>query len=80
MPATYPEPQDVAIRVPLKLVKEGYCRGFRHALEGGQINRVEQLKLSFRKGFRAGKLYLKELQRTRGVVNFPLQGKFRFTV
>ena len=47
-------------------------------MQGGQLNRVEYLRLSFREGYRAGKLYLRDLRRAQGIVNFPLQGKMRF--
>ena len=74
----YPEPQDLGIRIPRTLIKDRFRSGFQHALKGGQLNRVEYFRLSFREGFRAGKLYLRELRRAQGIVNFPLQGKMRF--
>ncbi len=74
----YPEPQEIGIPIPRTLIKERFRSGFRHALKGGQLNRVEYFRLSFREGFRAGKLYLRELRRSQGIVNFPLQGKMRF--
>ena len=74
----YPEPQDIGIPIPRTLIKDRFRSGFRHALKGGQLNRVEYFRLSFREGFRAGKLYLRELRRSQGIVNFPLQGKMRF--
>ena len=76
----YPEPQEVGIRTPGHLVQERFRSGFEHALKGGQLNKVEYLKLSFREGFRAGKLYLRELRRAKGIVNFPLQGKIKLRV
>lgn len=78
MDCSYPEPRDVGISIPSHLIQERFRRGFRHAICGGQITEVEQLRLSFREGFRAGKLYLRQLRRRRGIVNFPLQGKVRF--
>jgi hypothetical protein len=76
--ATYiPTPEDVGLRIPRHLMEDRFREGFHHALTGGQINRVEQLRLSFREGFRAGKLYLKEVRRSRGIVEFPLMGKIR---
>ena len=47
MHALYPGPRDVGIRIPSHLREARFCRGFRHALQGGQITRAEQLKLSF---------------------------------
>lgn len=79
MPYDYPTPRDLGIRIPGNLVEARYEHGFRHALEGGQITAVEHLKLSFREGFRAGKCYARELRRARGVVDFPLRAKVRFS-
>ncbi len=78
MQTIYPEPQDIGIVIPSHLRTDRFCKGFRHALEGMQITEVKQLRLSFREGYRAGKLYLRELRRTSGVVNFPVQGRIRF--
>lgn len=76
--ATYiPTPEDIGLRIPRHLMEDRFREGFHHALTGGQINRVEYLRLSFREGFRAGKLYLKEVRRARGIVEFPLTGKIR---
>ena len=73
----YPTPRDVGIDAPRRLIKERFDAGFEHGLKGGQLDRVEYFKLSFREGFRAAKLYLRDLRRQRGVVNFPLQGRFK---
>ena len=75
----YPVPEDIGIRIPANLIEARFRRGFRHALEGGQIDAVEHLRLSFRAGFRAGKCYAREVRRARGVVDFPLRAKIRFT-
>ncbi|NIR58115.1 MAG: hypothetical protein GWO02_00630 [Gammaproteobacteria bacterium] len=80
MPYCYPEPWDVGIRVPPYLFEDRFRSGFRHALEGGNITRREHLRLSFREGFRAGKLYLRRLRRARGVVEFPMRGKVKMRV
>lgn len=72
-----PTPADIGLRVPAHLIADRFCSGFHHALSGGQINKVEQLRLSFREGFRAGKLYLKELRRRKGIIAFPVMGKIR---
>lgn len=71
----YPEPEDVGIDIPRHLVEARFRSGFRHALEGGQITHREQLRKSFRFGFRAGKLLCRELRRRQGVVDFPRQGR-----
>ena len=77
---TYPTLNDVGIDVPSRLIVDRFNSGFLHALKGGQIRKREQLRLSFREGYRAGKLYLRELRRARGILNFPLQGRVRFKV
>jgi len=76
---TYPEPQEVGVPIPRHLIRERFRSGFRHALKGGQITRVEHLRLSFREGFRAGKLYLRELRRTQGILMLPFKGKVKLT-
>jgi hypothetical protein len=75
-----PTPEDIGLPVPAHLIADRFCSGFHHALSGGQINKVEQLRLSFREGFRAGKLYLKELRRRKGIIAFPVMGKIRMRV
>ena len=72
-----PTPADVGLSIPAHLIEERFCCGFHHALTGGQLDKVEQLRLSFRQGYRAGKLYLKEMRRRQGIVAFPLMGKMR---
>lgn len=76
----YPEPQDVGITIPPHLIQERFRNGFLHALMGGQITQVEQLRLSFREGYRAGKLYLREVRRSRGVIEFPMKARMRMRV
>lgn len=76
---TYPEPQDVGIAIPAHLIRDRFRAGFLHALRGGNLFRAEHLKLSFREGFRAGKLYLRELRCLGGVVTFPRFGKLKFS-
>lgn len=78
MAYSYPEPQDVGITIPRHLMQDRFRSGFRHALKGGQITLVKQLRLSFREGYRAGKLYLRELRRSRGIIDFPMQARVRF--
>jgi hypothetical protein len=79
--ATYiPTPEDIGLRIPRHLMEDRFRQGFHHALTGGQINQVEQLRLSFREGYRAGKLYLKAVRRRRGIVEFPVTGKVRMRV
>lgn len=78
MKYVYPEPQDVGVEIPPHLIRARFRSGFLHALKGGQITTVEQLRRSYRYGFRAGKLLCRDLRRRSGVVNFPVQGRLRF--
>jgi hypothetical protein len=73
----YPTPQDIGIRIPHTLRKDRFCRGFDHALRGGQLNHREYFRLSFRLGFRTAKLYLREVRRQRGILEFPMPRRWR---
>ena len=80
MKQAYPNPQDVGIKIPPNLQAERYCAGFRHGLKGGHLDQVEYMKQSFREGFRAAKLYLRELRRSRGILEFPTRWRLRMKV
>lgn len=80
MDSQIPTPQDVGIRIPPNLQAEKYCDGFHHALTGGHLDKVEYMKQSFREGFRAAKLYLRELRRARGIIDFPARWRVRMKV
>jgi hypothetical protein len=73
----YPSPDEVGIAIPPHLREDRFCHGFHHALSGGHITQVDQLKLSFREGYRCGKLYLRELRRQRGILQFPMRARVR---
>ena len=77
MEIIYPQPQEVGMRIPPHLKQKRFCAGFRHALGGGQLDKVEYMRLSFREGFRAAKRYLRELRRSRGILEFPARWKVR---
>lgn len=77
MEIRYPTPEEAGIRVPPHLKQERFCAGFRHGLKGGQLNRVEYMRLSFREGFRAAKLYLREVRRSQGILELPPRWKVR---
>ncbi len=76
-PYVYPTPEEAGVRIPRHLVADRFRSGFSHALHGGQITEVAQLRQSFREGYRAGKLYLKALRQAQGVVAFPVLGRIR---
>jgi len=77
MQYTYPEPADVGIQIPPHLMVDRFSSGFLHALKGGQLTEVEMMRLSFREGFRAGKLYLRDLRREMGILEFPMKAQVR---
>jgi hypothetical protein len=73
----YPTPQQAGVRIPSHLIKDRFCAGFQHALKGGQLHEVEYMRLSFREGFRAAKLYLRQVRRSRGIIEFPVRYQVR---
>ncbi len=73
----YPSPQEVGIRIPASLLADRFCAGFGHGLRGGQLDHVEYFRRSFRLGFRAAKLYLRDVRRSQGVLQFPARHRFR---
>lgn len=77
MSARYPSPAEAGIRIPGDLRADRFAAGFEHALKGGQLDRVEYFRRSFRLGFRAAKLYLREVRRRRGVLEFPARQRVR---
>jgi len=73
----YPTPYEIGLRIPSHLRKTRFNAGFRHALEGGHLTHIEYFRRSFRLGFRAAKLYLREVRRHRGILDFPMRARFR---
>lgn len=72
-----PKPEEVGIKPPVNLDPVKFEEGFQHALKGGQLTEIEQFRRSFSEGFRAGKLYLREERRRRGIIDFPFKGKVK---
>lgn len=70
----------LAVAVPPSLIKDRYQAGFAHAMRGGQLDDIDYFRLSFREGFRAAKLQLRELRRRRGIIDFPMKARLRVTV
>lgn len=77
MKTCYPTPEDIGLKIPATLRRDRFCRGFAHALRGGQLDHIEYFRLSFRLGFRAAKLYLREVRRRRGILDFPMRRRVR---
>jgi len=73
----YPSPEDIGLRIPSTLRRERFRKGFHHALLGGHLDRADRFRLSFRLGYRAAKLYLREVRRSRGILEFPLPRRWR---
>ena len=73
----YPTPRDIDLKIPPDLRESRFNAGFEHALKGGHLTEVEYFRRSFRLGFRAAKLYLREVRRRRGILDFPLRARFR---
>lgn len=71
---------ETAIALPPSLLKDRYQAGFTHAMRGGQLDKIEYFRLSFREGFRAAKLQMRALRRKQGIVDFPLQGRMKVKV
>jgi hypothetical protein len=74
----YPTPREIGLKIAPILREDRFNAGFAHALRGGQLDRVECFRLSFRMGFRAAKLYLREVRRSQGILEFPFKARFRF--
>ena len=77
MTYTYPNPQELGLKIPATLRADRFSRGFEHALRGGQLDNVEYFRLSYRMGYRTAKLYLREVRRRRGILDFPMRARFR---
>lgn len=73
----YPTPAELGVKIPRDLRPERFNAGFRHGLKGGHLDHIEYFRLSFRLGFRAAKLYLREVRRRQGIREFPLRGRVR---
>jgi hypothetical protein len=80
MKNSYPSPQEAGIRIPPHVKQDVFCAGFRHGLQGGHLVKVEYMRLSFREGYRAAKLYLREVRRSRGILEFPVRWRVRMKV
>jgi hypothetical protein len=80
MEITYPTPKDIGLKVSPTLKENRFNAGFEHALKGGHLTKIEYFRRSFRLGYRAAKLYLREVRRSRGVLEFPMRAKMRFKI
>ena len=76
----YPTPYDLGVRILNLLQPKCFCAGFKHGLQGGKLNHPKFFRRSFRLGFRCAMLYLRQLRRQQGIIEFPFQGRIRFRV
>lgn len=79
MAYSYPTPAEIGLKIPSHLVADRFNAGFNHGLKGGHLDDIEYFRRSFRLGFRAAKLYLREVRRQRGILQFPARYRFRLT-
>ena len=77
MPNTYPSPRDIGFKISPDLWENRFNAGFEHALKGGHLTEAEYFRRSFRLGFRAAKLYLREVRRCWGILDFPMRARIR---
>jgi len=77
MTNTIPAPRDLGIKIPANLRAQRFSAGFEHAMRGGHLTDPEYFRLSFRMGFRAAKLCLREIRRRQGIREFPLRARVR---
>ncbi len=73
----YPTPRDIGLKIPRDMWEGRFEEGFRRALKGGHLTEIEYFRRSFRLGFRAAKLYLREVRRHRGILDFPMRGRIQ---
>jgi hypothetical protein len=73
---TDPNPQELGLKILRTLRADRFSRGFDHALRGGHLDNIEYFRLSFRMGYRTAKLYLREVRRRRGILDFPMRARF----
>ena len=73
----FPTPEELGLDIPRTLRRDRFKRGFDHGLRGGQLDHIDYFRRSFRLGFRAAKLFLRDERRRRGIVDFPLRVRVR---
>jgi hypothetical protein len=77
MAGFYPSPMDVGVKIPPHVKVAAFCAGFEHGLKGGQLDKVEYMRFSFREGFRASRFFLRDYRRVQGILDFPARWKVR---
>ena len=69
--------EGLVLSSPPFLIKERFHAGFTHAMRGGKLDKIEYFKLSFREGYRAAKLQMREMRRRQGIIDFPMRTKIK---
>lgn len=75
-----PTPSEVGVVVPMHVDMNLYNEGFQHGLVSNKLLKREHLKASFREGFRAAKLYIRQQYQNKNINVLPLKARLKFTV
>lgn len=70
---------EIDIKTPAGINKKLFEDGYLHSINGGQLTERDHLKRSFMEGFRAGRLYLKELRKSQNIIEFSSKHHFKIT-
>lgn len=74
----YPTIDEVGIKVPAGLKEDLFRDGWNHSIRGGHLTDIKvHFKKSFRYGFRAARLYLNDVRKSRGIIPFPMKGRMK---
>ena len=69
--------EDAGVKLTPDLTEDRLCAEDEHALKGGQLSGAECFRRSFRLGYRAAKLYVRQLHKQQGILSFPIQGRLK---
>lgn len=75
-----PTPKEIGVTIPKSHNKEMFEEGFQHGLVSNKLLEHKHLKASFREGFRAAKLYLREMYKSKNVTVMSMKARIKFTV
>ncbi len=63
------------MQIPPRVEARLFAAGWRHGLRGGQLTHRRHMRRSFREGFRASRLCLRQVRRDNNIVAFPMRAK-----
>lgn len=72
-----PKPDEVGVTIPKTIDQELFKAGWEHGLVSNKLLTREHLKASFREGFRAAKLYIRQLYADRGISVLPMTARVK---